>query len=56
MQYEIEDEKHGLIICPHNTLKHEDLFKIAKDHIDDFEQLNKDKCKTIMKSKEISKY
>ena len=49
----IEDEKHCLIVCPHNTLSREDLFKIANDHIENFEQLNKeDKFKTIMKSKE----
>ena len=51
--HEIEDEKHCLIVFPHNTLSREDLFKIANVHIENFEQLNKeDKFKTIMKSKE----
>ena len=51
--HEIEDEKHCLIVCPHNKLSREELLKVANDYIDNFEQLiSEDRFKTIMKSKE----
>ena len=51
--HEIEDEKHCLIVCPHNKLSREELLKVANDYIDNFEQLNsEDRFKTNMKSKE----
>ena len=35
--HKIEDEKHWLIVCPHNKLNRESLLKVGNDYIDNFE-------------------